>query len=181
MTKYLVFYHNYYVEAKGPEGDCKYHDILKTFSGAGYSVISELRPKDVPAIEYSKKAASDIRRLMDCGVSPGQISVAGHSKGAVIALRVAAILAQPEMKYVILAGCGIRGLAYPEFSALKGEFLSVYASSDQVASSCQGAFKQAREGLIGTELVLESAAGHQTFFRPTEIWTKPVLEWLASA
>ena len=50
-ASYLFFHHNYYVETKGTEGDCKYYDILKAFAAKGYIVISEIRPKDVSVIE----------------------------------------------------------------------------------------------------------------------------------
>ena len=42
-AKYLLFLHNYYVEKHGPNGACKYYDILKTFADNGFNVISEIR------------------------------------------------------------------------------------------------------------------------------------------
>ncbi|MBJ6723592.1 alpha/beta hydrolase family protein [Geomesophilobacter sediminis] len=179
-AKYLFFFHNLYVENKGPDGDCKYHEILKSFSDRGYTVISEIRPKDSSVAEYARKAAVQVRSLLDAGVLPQNIAVTGHSKGAVLALRVAAELGQPKIRYVVMAGCGIKGLekAYPDFAALKGDFLSVYANSDKVARSCGAEFAQAGSGFGGKELVLESAAGHQLFFKPEKRWVDPVAAWL---
>lgn len=173
-ASYLFFHHNYYVETKGPNGDCKYFDILKTFSAKGFTVISEIRPKDVSVIEYGKKAAADVRHLLDAGVPPERITVAGHSKGGVITLQVAAQLENPKINYAILAGCSIKGLekGYPDFGALKGNFLSLYAASDKIAGSCGPSFTRARE------IALDSPAGHQLFFKPSDTWVEPMVGWL---
>ena len=179
-ANYLLFHHNYYVETKGVNGDCKYYDILKTFADKGYTVISEIRPKDVSVVEYGKKAAADVRKLLEAGVPPDKITVAGHSKGGVIVLQVAAELENPKVNYAVLAGCGIKGLdkGYPDFGALKGNFLSLYASSDKIAGSCGPAFTQDREGFSAKEIVQESPAGHQLFFKPADIWVEPLFGWL---
>lgn len=176
---YLFFFHNYYVEIKGPDGDCKYNDILKAFSEKGFIVISEIRPPVSP-VEYAKKAVVNIRKILNADVPPEQITVAGHSKGGVIALQVAALLEEPKINYVILAGCGIKPLAkaYPDFSRLQGNFLSVYAVSDTVAGSCKADFLKSGQGLSSEEVVLESAAGHRLFFTPTHVWVEPVMTWL---
>lgn len=178
---YLFFFHNYYVEIKGPDGECKYDEILKAFSEKGVIVISEIRPPVSP-VEYAEKAVLNIRKILDTGVPPEQITVAGHSKGGVIALQVAALLEEPKINYVILAGCGIKPLAgaYPDFSRLQGNFLSVYAESDTVAGSCKADFLKASQGLSSKEIVLESTAGHRLFFVPTNEWVDPVMTWLTS-
>jgi predicted esterase len=179
-ASYLLFHHNYYVETKGVNGDCKYYDILKAFSDKGYTLISEIRPKDVSVIEYGKKAAADVRKLLAAGVPPEKIMVVGHSKGGVIVLQVAAQLENPKISYAILAGCGIKGQekGYPDVDKLKGNFLSLYASSDKIAGSCGPAFTQAREGFSAKEVVLDHPAGHQLFFKPVDVWVKPVFGWL---
>lgn len=68
--KYLFFFHNYYVETKGPDGECKYYDLLKAFSGKGFTVISELRPKDASVVEYAAKAAIKIQNMLQDGLPP---------------------------------------------------------------------------------------------------------------
>jgi pimeloyl-ACP methyl ester carboxylesterase len=178
---YLLFHHNLYVESKGVDGDCTYYDILKAFSGKGFTVISEIRPKDASVIEYGKKGAADVRKLLAAGVPPEKITVAGHSKGGVIALQIAAQLENPRINYLILAGCGIKGLekGYPDFGTLKGNFLSLYATSDKVAVSCNESFSRANPvGFSGREHVLESAAGHQLFFKPVDLWLEAASAWL---
>jgi predicted esterase len=179
-ANYLLFLHNYYVETKGPDGDCKYFDILKAFADKGFIVISEIRPKDASVSEWAKKTVANIQAILDAGVPQENITVAGHSKGGVIAIQIASLLGKPKVNYVILAGCGIEGLAsaYPDFSQLKGNFLSVYATSDKVAGSCSTAFSQAKQDVSIKEIALENAAGHQLFFKPTDVWFEPVVSWL---
>jgi hypothetical protein len=180
-ANYLFYFHNYYVETKGTDGDCKYYDILKTFTDKGFIVISEIRPKDASVVDYANKAAANIQKLLDAGIPPENITVAGHSKGGVIAIQVASLLEKPKVNYVIMAGCGIKGLekSYPDYSRLKGNLLSVYAASDKVAGSCSSAFSHAKQGATFKEIALESPAGHQLFFKPTGVWVEPVTAWLA--
>ncbi|HWI40598.1 MAG TPA: hypothetical protein VNX25_03840 [Verrucomicrobiae bacterium] len=179
-TRFLFFHHNYYMEMKGPDGETRYYEILKTFADAGYTVISGIRPKDASVAEYAEKGAADVRKLLEAGVSPENITVAGHSKGGVITLRVSSLLQNPKVRFVVMAGCGIKGLesAYPDFRSLKGDFLSIYATSDKVASSCIQALSGAKGGATVKELPLEDAAGHQLFFRPVDTWVGPLSAWL---
>jgi len=181
-ANYLFFFHNLYVETKGPDGDCKYYDILKSFTDRGFIVISEIRPKDASVGEYAKRAAVNIQKLLDAGVAPENITVAGHSKGGVIVIQAASLLEKPKVSYVIMAGCGIKGLekSYPDYSRLKGNFLSVYANSDKVAGSCSTAFSQSKQDVLFKEITLDSPAGHQLFFKPADVWVEPVLAWLKS-
>lgn len=179
-ANYLFYFHNYYVETKGTDGDCKYFDILKAFTDRGFIVISEIRPKDASVTEYAKKATANIQKLLDAGIPPENITVAGHSKGGVIAIQVASLLEKPKVNYVIMAGCSIKGLekSYPDYSRLKGNLLSVYATSDKVAGSCSAVFSQSKKDVSTKEIALESAAGHQLFFKPTDVWLEPVMGWL---
>jgi hypothetical protein len=182
-ANYLFFLHNYYVEMKGPDGDCKYYDILKAFSKEGFVVISEIRSKNVSPVEYAKKATVNIKKILDAGVPQENITVAGHSKGGVIAIQIAALLEKPKANYVILAGCGIKPLekAYPDFNHLKGNFLSVYATSDTIARSCKPDFLKSKQGIFSKEITLESPEGHRLFFKPTDLWFDLVIAWLKSA
>jgi predicted esterase len=177
---YLFFLHNYYVEKHGPNGACKYHDILKAFMDNGFTVISEIRSGKIVPSQYAQKIVRQVKRLLDAGVPPERITVAGHSKGGVITLCVASQLGNPNIGYIIMAGCEIKPLeeAYPDFTRLKGNFLSIYASSDPIASSCQDVFSKAIIGICYKEITLNSNKGHKLFFQPEDIWVVPVMNWL---
>ena len=179
-AKYFFFLHNYYVEKNGPNGDCKYYDILNAFMEKGFVVISELRSGKIVPCKYAEKIVKQVRTLLDAGVNPKNITVAGHSKGGVIALCVASQLANPNICFIVMAGCCIKPLegAYPDFTQLKGDFLSIYASSDNIAGSCQKIFSNATADLSSRELQVKNDRGHNLFFQPEDIWLEPVMTWL---
>lgn len=181
-AKYFFFLHNYYVETKGPDGDCKYDDILKAFTDRGFIVVSEVRSGKIVPCTYAEKVIKQVKTLLESGVPPQNITVGGHSKGGVIVLCVASQLKNPKVNFVVMAGCEIAGIKkykmYPDFSRLQGRILSIYASSDAVADSCGGAFSMASAGLGDTEIKLNSDAGHQLFFTPQKIWLDPVVNWI---
>ncbi len=179
-ARYLFFLHNYYVEKHGPNGACKYHDILKAFADNGFTVISEVRSGKIVPSEYAKKIVRQVKRLLDAGVSPERITIAGHSKGGVITLCAASQLGNPKIGFIIMAGCEIKPLAqaYPDFIRFKGDFLSIYASSDSIASSCQKVFSKSIIGISNREITLKSDKGHRLFFQPEDIWIEPVMTWL---
>lgn len=181
-ASYLFFLHNYYVETNGPDGDCKYDDILKAFSDHNYVVVSEVRSGKIVPCTYAKKVVELIENLTNSGVPPENIIVAGHSKGAVIALCVSAQLANPKINYIIMAGCEIAGIQkyklYPDFKNLKGRILSIYADSDKVAGSCEKSFSESTDGIVYSEILLKNASGHRLFFKPEDIWITPIMKWI---
>jgi hypothetical protein len=168
------------VEKYGPNGACKYHDILKAFTDNGFTVISEIRSGKIVPSEYANKIVRQVKRLLDAGVPTEHITIAGHSKGGVITLCAASQLENPNIGYIIMAGCGIKSpaKAYPDFTRLKGNFLSIYASSDTIASSCQNVFSKAIIGICYKEITLNSHKGHKLFFQPEDIWIEPVSTWI---
>ena len=179
-AKYLLFLHNYYVEKHGPDGDCKYYDLLNAFADSGFTVISEVRSgKIIPCI-YAQKIVLQIKALLDAGVPPENITVVGHSKGGVITLCVSSKLGNPKVNFVVMAGCQIKPILdkYPDYKTLKGRLLSIYAASDSVASSCESTFSKASGSISSTEIKLESEGGHRLFFKPEKIWLHPVINWI---
>ena len=85
-------------------GPYEYRAILKRFSDDGFVVISEIRPDDDDPGRYAGKVAGWISQLKKSGVSSSRISVVGASMGGVIAAHVSALLGDPGISYVILAG-----------------------------------------------------------------------------
>ncbi len=181
-ARYFLFMHNYYVEKNGPVGDCKYYDILAAFAEKGFVVISEVRTGKIIPSTYAEKVVKRVKRLLDAGVRPENITVGGHSKGGVITLCTASVLDNEKINFVVMAGCEIAGVKkynmYPDYGRLKGRMLSIYAASDSIASSCKGAFAQASKGLSSTEIILESESGHRIFFSPMGIWIDPIVDWI---
>jgi predicted esterase len=182
-ARYFFFLHNYYVEKNGINGACKYNEILQSFEDKGFVVISEIRSGKIIPCTYSASVIEKVKFLLNSGVPPQNIIVSGHSKGGVIALCVASQLENPEISYVVMAGCEIEGIKkfkmYPDFNKLKGRMLSIYALSDKIAGSCEGVFSlAASKELSNTEIKLKHDAGHRIFFRPDEIWISPIVDWI---
>jgi len=122
----------------------RYNDILSELFSKGFVVIGETR-NSVNLNEYADKVASQVNKLLSAGVSPKNITIAGHSKGGLIAMISSSIIQNSDIVYVN-AGCGLSGSQFErgtvEFSNLKasrskGYLISVYDRLDAVSGSCK--------------------------------------------
>lgn len=202
--KYLFYLHGISIELQGPDSYSKrfrrtYEStaIARAMAERGFTVITESRPKGTQVPAYAGKVASQIRQLLSAGVPARHIAVAGHSKGAFIALATAARIESPEMSFVILAGCPLQTThniaghdARENFESivagsrghLKGRFLSLYDVTDGWMGSCQDIFADS-DGLTAKEVVLKTGLppgmGHSLFYAPDKAWMEPTVQWIA--
>jgi len=178
---YLIYLHGRIIEEEGLRptsprfGVYEYEKILDAFAGRGFVVISEPRPRDADVGFWADKVAGQVRALRHAGVPPQRITVAGFSKGGGIALLAASKLEEPKVNFVILAGCSSWPSAAEE--ALQGRILSMIDASDDIASTCQKTFDQAKGPLVHEEVVLKLGTGHGTFYRPGD-WLGQVVGWV---
>lgn len=188
QSKYFFYLHGAILETQGKQatspryGVYHYDRIISHFEDRGLVVIEEVRPKVNPA-RYAAKIVTQIRQLMAMGVPAANITVGGFSKGGHITLLVASSLGNPDVGYVIMAGCG-RGQVGRSFkmfleqkrgARLKGHIFSIYASSDLDAGSCSPAIEQASgDGLTFRETRIKSNKGHGLFYQPRPEWVEPV-------
>jgi len=182
---YLIYLHGRIIEEEGlrptsPEfGVYEYEKILADFAGRGFVVISEPRPRGTDPGAYADKVVGQVRALLHAGVPPEHIAVVGFSKGGGIALLTASRLAAPKVNFVILAGCG--DWISPEIGQrLQGRILSMFDASDDRASTCEKAFRQAKGPLVREEVVLKLGTGHGAFYRPGD-WLGRVAGWVKQA
>ena len=179
------------VEKRGPHGEHPrhgahdYHGLVKAFADRGFKVISEMRPGGTNPSRYAEKVAQQVETLLGGGVPPEHIAVTGFSKGGVITLFVSARLKNPEINFVVMAGCGKGPFerAYTRVlrqaaPSLQGRFLSIYDAGDQEADTCQRAFEKASKGVASTEIKLSTGLGHGLFYRAREDWLEPVVDWI---
>lgn len=160
-----------------------YGGILEALAERGFVAIGEERGP-VRIEEYAERVAGQVRQLLAAGVPAGQITVAGHSKGGMIAMAVMALLAEPEVAYVNFAGCGLAGgereslLRFAEQGArrARGRLLSAYERGDRVAGSCAAVFER-MPGATVRERVLEVGGGHELFTRPEPAWLDLLQAW----
>ena len=189
--RHLFYLHGAWIEQGGLErlhpthGRYEYQAIVRALTERGFVVISEARQDETDAEAYAKKVASQVRRLLEKGVPPSQVTVIGHSKGGSIALLAASELQEEKVRFAILAGCGKRRSAFgrsferlldERAARLRGRFLSIYDASDEVAGSCRQAFERAAVA-ESPEVVLQTGLGHALFWSPRPVWIDEVVEW----
>ena len=141
-------------------------------------MISEQRPKATDFRKYGELVASQIKELIGVGATAADITVVGFSKGGAIALEVSTLLERPDVRYVILAGCGDWLSSAPDLR-LTGRVLSIIEKSDTVAGSCRPLLERTPHPETFKEIEIETGRGHGAFFLPRAVWLEPTLAWIA--
>lgn len=179
---YLFYLHGRIIENSGPRpsdpryGLYDYPAILDALSSRGALVISTQRPAKTDINAYAGIVVSQVEKLIERGVSPGNIVVVGFSKGGAIATRVSSFLRRPHVRFVLLAACP-GGSAAPQIS-LTGQVLSVYEESDTLAGSCKPLADQSEQLRSFKELKISTGKLHGAFYMPHPVWVEPLLDWV---
>ena len=155
-----------------------------------FVVISEARPHTAVQA-YALTVARQVARLRAAGVPSDHITVTGMSKGGVITVLTTAAIADPNVRFVVLAGCarswgaylevvgndnGIRTGFQPFGRAPQGRVLSMYDRYDSVVGSCSRYFPNS-PGLTFKEMIFDAGRGHALFYTPDRLWVDPVVAW----
>jgi hypothetical protein len=186
-SKYLFFLHGNIVEEKGVAsavskeyGFYEYKKILDELAKNGFVVISEVRGDDTKVGQYAKKIAGQVNILIEKGIPPGNITVAGFSKGGKITLVTSSIVGNQNINYVVLAGCIRNSDKFiKEFGLdLKGRVLSIVDYKDDTFSSCKDMFNSSSGGLEHKEIILKEGRGHAVFYSPNDKWIEPLVSWI---
>ena len=177
---YLFYVHGRILETQGrhavsPDfGPYEYDVILQAFADRGFVVISEVRSGDA-GLPFVQKVAGQVRRLLQAGVPPQNVTVVGASKGGFLTLEMAADLGVPQLSFVILAGCGT--YSDPLGPRLRGRILSIYDSLDRNAPSCEGTFQKAAGLGEHREIVVKLGLDHGLLYKPYKEWLDPASAW----
>ncbi len=187
---YLFYMHGLAVEMQGPNvrhpryGNSDHIGVVEALEKKGFHVIAELRSSGTNPVQYAQKVAGQVRAMLAGGVPARNIAVTGFSKGGSITLTTAAILDNSEVRFVVMAGCGIGPFAgnferqvEVDGPRLKGRILSLYDAADREGGSCQAAFAKAAPALVASEKVFDTGTGHGLFFRPQQVWIDAVADW----
>lgn len=190
LAVHLFYLHGGLVEQQGlpafhpKHGRYEYEKIIRAFEEKGFEVHHKVRTQ-APPQESAEGLARQVRGLIQSGVSPQNIVLAGFSKGGVIALMAAAKLGETQVRYVLMAACGEQifmgnyaRILEEVGPKLKGKFLSLYDSSDRGAQSCSGFFNRAPGPLQSQEKILHTGLGHGLFFAPRREWMEVVVPWI---
>ena len=177
-ARYLIYLHGRVLELQGREavspdfGRYEYDAILGALAEKGLVVISELRGPET-SVTYAKKVAAQVRKLEAAGVPAKHITVAGFSKGGLLARATAAGLADPALNVVLMAACSPRMEPGRE-GTLKGRILSLYDESDEMAGPCASLFAPGTET---KEVKFTTGLRHGLFFRARPDWIDAVAAW----
>jgi len=132
---YLVYSHGQIVEGSDGRpvsaefGPYEYAEILERLSREGFVVISGVRAANAELEEEARKLQVQVRALLDAGVPANHVVVVGVSKGGMIAIRAAHLLANREIRYVILSSFFAPYATRADYLPY-GEILSIQDASD---------------------------------------------------
>jgi hypothetical protein len=182
QSRYIYYLHGKIVEDLGPRGvsprfgEYDYPGILAALSKPGIVVHSEIRPKDTDPSQYADKIVAQVRSQLAAGVPPSHITIAGASKGSVIASLVSTRLRVPRVRYVLIADCN-DWLIRTYNPHLTGSILSIYESSDDIGGTCGPLVKRSPGVTAFKEIRLDTGLGHGIVYRPLPQWVAPALAW----
>ena len=182
QRRYIYYLHGKIVEDAGPRGVSPrfgaydYPGIIAALRRGGLTVISEVRPPGSDPSAYADTVVADIRRQIARGVPPTHITVAGASKGAVIASLVSTRLVDRPVRYVLMANCN-DWLIRTHQPRLSGAVLSIYEASDDVGGSCRPLVRRSPAVTQFREIRLDTGLGHGIVYRPLPAWVRPTIAW----
>ena len=157
--------------------------ILAALRAPGFAVTGGIRPKSASMEESAGRVASEVRALLAGGVPPDRIAVVGASMGAGIAIRAAARLQNPRVRFAVLGACfseTARAFAAEEGRLPSGRVLAIREESDESTRGCppwQNA-GGADAPLVVREIVLRTGLDHGFLYRPLPDWVQPVVAFV---
>ena len=177
--RYIFYLHGSVEESEGSTD--KYDTAVDAIAGGSATVISEVRD-DTDPNEYAKKLKGQVSSLISKGVPASNITVSGFSKGAIIALAASSVINNPDVNYVLLAGCSddLNEKYNVDPTKAVGRILAIYDSGDEKFGSCDGEVNASKK-VTFEEVELDSGKGHKLFRIPKdkfiEQWCDPLLSW----
>jgi len=180
--KYVFYSHGLIVEGDNlmPEderwGVYDYIAVRKALRDPEYNLIAYHRPEKTVPDSFAEKLADDVRRLIDNGVKPENITLLGFSRGGEITLLASSKLRLDKINTILLAVCGGVVKSQPEYQAF-GRVSSIYETSD-FAGSCQ--FLQDRNKQLESfrETSITTGKEHGAFYQPLPQWLEQVKKWM---
>lgn len=181
---YLFFLHNRFIETHDlneshPDyGLCEYEEITTAFKQSGLKVISEKRNGNVNARSYAAKVITQIDSLMDIGVQPKNITIAGTSKGGYIAQYVSTLASNPALNFVFIASHQNSDMQTLPDIQYCGNILCIFEKSDSFGvSAIERIDDSAYEIKNFMEIELNTGLGHGFIFKPLKDWMDPTIRW----
>jgi hypothetical protein len=180
---YLFYLHGLIVEEAGirpkseEHGYYEYELILETLAQEGFIVISEVREKGTEIKLYAENIAAQIKKLLVNGVSPGNITIVGASRGGIIGAYTSTMVREKEINYVFLAGLFEKYLE-DENLKLYGNILSIHDRSDKLSITPALYFQRSKGLGVFKKIILNLDIGHGLIYKPYREWIDPLWEHL---
>lgn len=142
-------------------------------------VLSEKRPENTDEKIYAGKVVRQIDSLLDVGIHPENITVAGTSKGGNIAQYVSSLSKNPKLNFVFIGSSFKNDITGDDDDiTLYGRVLSITEASDtgRIDLSAQPRFE--RSNLTNfSEITLHTGLHHGFLFKALDVWIVPTEKW----
>ncbi|WP_052768969.1 hypothetical protein [Aurantiacibacter marinus] len=161
-------------------GEYRFDAIQDRLAAEGFVVHAPVRPANSDVDAQARQLVLEINDLIDGGVPAQNITVIGASKGAYIASLVSHHAENPQLRFVLLAGCApaVTDHMVQNGIGFSGAVLTIRDSLDTLlAGSCQDVFNASENATQMRELVVETGLEHGLIYGPRDEWILPALDW----
>lgn len=182
-VRHLFYLHGRIIELQGtdavsPEfGPYLFNAIIDSLKVTGNVLHFEVRNAQTDFDEFCRKTSAEIDQLISEGIAPGEITVIGASKGAVMAMAISDLNQNP-VNYVLL-GANNDYLEKTYSWNLHGRILGIYERSDSIAGKDYSFWIHASSNAKEfQELEINTGLGHGFLYRPRKAWLEPARNWM---
>jgi hypothetical protein len=181
--RYVIYSHGLIVEGDDPRpvspkyGQYDFPAIKQAlFSQGGFNLIAYQRPKSSDD-SYADMLQAWVRRLVDAGVKPSQITLVGFSRGAQLTALASNGLTSAGINTALMAICEDGEVSHAPRLNLGGNLLSIYETSDDLGSCGKLAARSHLKSF--KEVAISTGKKHGAFFQPLPEWIAPLKQWIA--
>lgn len=181
--RYVIYSHGLIVEGDDPKpvspkyGQYDFPAIKQAlFNQSGSNLIAYQRPKSADD-SYAAMLQAWVRRLLDAGVKPSQITLVGFSRGAQLTALASNGLAFAGINTALMAICEDGEVSHAPGLNLGGNLLSIYETSDELGSCGKLAARSHLKSF--KEVAISTGRKHGAFFQPLPEWIRPLKAWIA--
>lgn len=162
-------------------GRYQYEEIVNRFATEGFMVISYPRETGAHPYLFAEEIATEIRKLLNTGVSPTHVSIVGAGQGGAITVLISMAVRNPDINVILLSSCTE---AYNEYWVTQGELLwgrvlSIHHPAASGTAACMPYLEHCRgEGVpLAREIVLQEQSSPGFWLQPTTDWVLPAILW----
>jgi hypothetical protein len=192
-TRYIFYLHGKSIDEGSTSTLGPYGRTVEALAAQGFVVVSKARPagkiRVFPADfeAYAGEIADQIKAMLKRGMPAAHIAVVRYSRCGTLTLMVSGLVANPGVKFAVLAGCiapdGAYQRALPtmlkEYAPrLTGRVLSLRDDGDADFGSCESHMAMSSAVSAFDEIVLSTGKGHLAFLEPDSRWIEPLTEWV---